>query len=46
MSIETCTWTLPDLLKKASDIDPKRAFQYEDMYYFSDMSLRDYVQRL
>ncbi len=46
MSIETCTWTLPDLLSKAIEMDPKRASDYEDLYYFSDMSLCEYVQKL
>ena len=46
MSIETCTWRLSDLFIKASEIDPKKASDYEDLYYFSDMSLYEYVQRL
>ena len=46
MSIETCTWTLARLSDKASDVDPKRTSDYEDLYYYSDMTLEDYVQKL
>lgn len=46
MSIETCNWRLSDLFIKASEIDPKRASDYEDLYYYSDMTLEDYVQKL
>lgn len=46
MSIETCTWTLARLSDKASDVDPKKASDYEDLYYYSDMTLEDYVQKL
>lgn len=46
MSIETCTWTLARLSDKASEIAPKRASDYEDLYYFSDMPLYEYVQKL
>ena len=46
MSIETCIWRLSDLFIKASEIDPKKAYDYEYLYNYSDMTLREYVEKL
>ena len=46
MSIETCTMTMGELRGMAMKADPKKASIYEELYYCTDMSASEYVQKL